>query len=257
MPISPDFHDHQQAHFRTTQWTLIVAARGKSMEARAALSELCTAYYGPVEAFIRRSCRSPQDARDVTHDFFVRMLDGNGFAHAEPNKGRFRSYLLGCVKHFLSDANDRRMAALRGAGSMPQSIDSVALAQGNSSELPLIDPQGFPPDAYFDRQWAVEVLSRVLRLLAKHYEQKGKSKEFELLRHCLTGDAAMPNSADLCEQLGLTPEAVAMTVHRLRKRFRAAIKSEISETVTDEAEIRMELDYLIDALTYVDGVDNP
>ena len=255
MPISPDFHDHQQARFRTTQWTLIVAARGKSMEARAALSELCTAYYGPVEAFIRRSCRSPQDARDVTHDFFARVLDGNGFAHAEPNKGRFRSYLLGCVKHFLSDANDRRMATKRGAGKMPLSIHVLAMDEDKPGVLPLIDSQGFPPDAYFDRQWAVELLGRVLASLEKQHQQAGRSKEFELLKPCLTGDAAMPTSAELGEQLELTLEAVSMTVHRLRKRFRAAVRAEIAETVADEEEVRLELNYLIKALSFADGVE--
>jgi RNA polymerase sigma factor (sigma-70 family) len=253
-PHSSDFHD-DQARFATTQWTRIVAAKGSSVESRAALGELCNAYYGPVEAFIRRSCRSPQDARDLTHDFFSRVLDGNGFDRAEPNQGRFRTYLLGCVKHFLCDANDRRLAAKRGAGNIPQSIQAVESNQDHSSDLPLIDPQGFPPDAFFDRQWAMEVLSRVIGSLDEQHRQAGKSKEFELLKPCLTGDAAMPTSAELSEQLGLTPEAVAMTVHRLRKRFRAAVKAEICETLTDPDEVRSEMDYLIQALTFAGSVN--
>ncbi len=255
MPNSSEIRDHHQARFATTQWTRIVAARGNSVEAREALRELCTAYYRPVEAYILQSCRSSQDARDLTHDFFARVLDGQGFAHAEPNKGRFRSYMLGCVKHFLSDANDRRMAAKRGAGKMPLSIHVFATDENKPGVLPLIDSQGFPPDAYFDRQWAVELLGRVLASLEKQHQQAGKSKEFELLKPCLTGDAAMPTSAELGEQLGLTLEAVSMAVHRLRKRFRAAVKAEIAETVADEEEVRMELNYLIKALTYADGVD--
>ena len=254
MPNSSELPDHQPLAFATTQWTRIVAAQGDSSVAREALSELCNAYYRPVEAFIRQSCRSSQDARDLTHDFFARVLDGQGFAHAEPNKGRFRSYLLGCVKHFLSDANDRRMAAKRGAGKMPLSIHVLAMDENKPGVLPLIDSQGFPPDAYFDRQWAVELLGRVLASLEKQHQQAGKSKEFELLKPCLTGDAAMPTSAELGEQLGLSLEAVSMTVHRLRKRFRAAVKAEISETVADEEEVRMELNYLIKALSFADGV---
>ena len=143
--------DHKQSRFATTQWTRVVAARGNSVEAREALGELCTVYYRPVEAFIRKSCRSPQDARDLTHDFFTRVLDGNGFEQAEPSRGRFRSYLLGCVKHFLSDANDRRMAAKRGAGKQPQSIHAPMSDESELREQPVIDPNGLPPDAYFDR----------------------------------------------------------------------------------------------------------
>lgn len=255
MPNSSELPDHQPLPFATTQWTRIVAAQGDSSLAREALGELCNAYYRPVEAFIRQSCRSSQGARDLTHDFFARVLDGHGFAQAEPNKGRFRSYLLGCVKHFLSDANDRRMAAKRGAGKMPLSIHVLAMDENRPGILPLIDSQGFPPDAYFDRQWAVELLGRVLASLEKQHQQAGKSKEFELLKPCLTGDAAMPTSAKLGEQLGLSHEAVSMTVHRLRKRFRAAVKAEISETVADEEEVRMELNYLIEALSFADGVD--
>jgi RNA polymerase sigma factor (sigma-70 family) len=254
MPHSSDFRDHHQARFATTQWTRVVAAKGNTVESRAALGELCNAYYGPVEAFIRRSCRSPQDARDLTHDFFSRVLDGNGFDRAEPSKGRFRTYLLGCVKHFLYDTNDRRLAAKRGCGNTPQSIQAIEYDQDKSGELPLIDPQGFPPDAFFDRQWAMEVLSRVMTSLDEQHRHAGKSNEFELLKPCLTGDAAMPTSAEIGEQLGLTPEAVAMTVHRLRKRFRAAVKAEICETLTHPEEVRSELDYLIQALTFASSV---
>lgn len=235
--------------FATTQWTRVIAARGDSAEAREALGALCTAYYRPVEAFIRKSCRSPQDARDLTHDFFARILDGSGFENAEPTRGRFRSYLLGSVKHFLGDANDRRMAAKRGAGKSPQSIHASNCDQHESREFALIDPSGFPPDAYFDRQWAVEVLDRVLSSLEMQHQLSGKVKEFELLKSCLTGDSAMPTLAELGEQLDLTPAAAAMAVHRLRKQFRAAVKAKISQTVEDQDEIRAELDYLIQALS--------
>ena len=255
MPNSSENRDCQQVRFATTQWTRIVAARGNSVEAREALRELCTAYYRPVEAFIRQSCRSSQDVRDLTHDFFARVLDGNSFLQAEPSKGRFRSYLLSCVKHFLCDTNDRRMAAKRGAGRVPLSIDVLAMDGNKPGILPLSDSQGFPPDAYFDRHWAVELLGRVLAFLEQEHQTAGKSKEFELLKLCLTGDAVMPTSAELSDQLGLTRDAAAMTVHRLRKRFRAAVKAEIAETVADQAEVRSELDYLIKALSFADGVD--
>jgi DNA-directed RNA polymerase specialized sigma24 family protein len=246
MPISSDFPDHQQARFETTQWTRVVAARGHSVEAREALRGLCTAYYRPVEAFIRKSCRSAQDARDLTHDFFEQ---------AEPSRGRFRSYLLACVKHFLSDANDRRMAAKRGVGKPPQSIHASAADDSERREQPLIDPRGFPPDAYFDRHWAVQVLDRVLSSLETQHQQAGKAKEFELLKPCLTGDSAIPTLAELGAQLGHTAEATATAVHRLRKRFRTAVKAEVSETLADEVDIRSELDYLIKALSFAGEAD--
>lgn len=249
MTRSADLNDAGQQRFATTQWTLVVSARGNSEEARAALAELCTAYYRPVEAFIRKSCRTQQDARDLTQEFFARVLDGKGFDRAEPSRGRFRSYLLGCVKHFLSDANDQRMAAKRGAGKTPQSIHAVSSDSHTSCDLPLVDPSGFPPDAYFDRQWAVELLQCVLTTLEKQHEQAGKIDEFEIMKPCLTGDSAIPTSAELSIQLNLSPEAAAMAVHRLRKRFRAAVKAEITKSVADESEVRSELDYLIQALS--------
>ncbi|TWU39597.1 RNA polymerase sigma factor [Novipirellula artificiosorum] len=256
MTQSARFDDARQQRFTTTQWTLVVAARGDSAEARKALGMLCTAYYRPVEAFIQKSCRSPQDAHDLTQDFFARVLDGKGFERAEPSRGRFRSYMLGCVKHFLSDANDQRMAAKRGAGKKPLSIHAPGSADRESCDMPLIDSAGFPPDAFFDRHWAVELLERVLAALSLQHEQAGKLEEFERLKPCLTGDAAMPTSAELAKQLNLSPEAAAMAVHRLRKRFRAAVKAEISETVGSEEEVRSELDYLIQALSLAGEADS-
>ncbi|WP_442511930.1 RNA polymerase sigma factor [Novipirellula sp. SH528] len=255
MTHSSEFDDEKKPQFATTQWTRIVAARGTSAEAREALGELCTAYYRPVEAFIRKSCRSPQDACDLTQDFFARVLVGKGFENAEPTRGRFRSYLLGCVKHFLSDVNDRRMAAKRGAGKTPLSMHASVSDENEQREQAVIDPDGFPPDAYFDRQWAVEILDRVLSSLQIQHQHAGKTEEFELLRPCLTGDSAMQTSSELGEQLGLSAEAAAMAVLRLRKRFRAAVKAEISVTVGDQDEIRAELDYLIQALSLAHEAD--
>src|SRR5450755_1577390 len=119
-------NDRSENAFRTTRWTQVLAAIGESAEAKHALRDLCEAYYGPVEAFVRRYRAGHDDARDLTHQFFAKLLEGNGLNGVEPTRGRFRSYLLGAVKHFLSDQVDRTLAEKRGSGQSPQSLHAFS-----------------------------------------------------------------------------------------------------------------------------------
>ena len=154
-------NDRPANTFRTTRWTGVLAARGESPEARQALRELCEAYYGPVEAFVRRYRGGRDDAGDLTQAFFARLLEGDGLGGVERTRGRFRSYLLGAVKHFLADQAGRSSAEKRGGGQAPQSLD------GRPGREPhdVADPHGFPPDAFFDRQWALAVVARAMGVL--------------------------------------------------------------------------------------------
>jgi DNA-directed RNA polymerase specialized sigma24 family protein len=243
--------------FSTTQWTRVLAARGDSTEAQAALRELCEGYYSPVETFIRHTQCGMDSARDLTQEFFTKLLAGHGLEHVQQGKGRFRSYLLGAVKHFLSDMRDREQAAKRGGGETLASLDA-STRKGDSDNdsalsVQIADPKGFPPDAFFDRQWALNLLERVLSSLAFENEHAGKAAEFETLKPWLTGDAATLSIPDAAGRLNVSPGAAKVAIHRLRKRFRKLIKTEIAATVSGEDEVSGELDYLIEALSYADA----
>jgi RNA polymerase sigma-70 factor (ECF subfamily) len=243
----------QRPGFATTRWTRVLASRGSSPESKRALRELCECYYVPVETFIRHVRRGADDATDLTHDFFARILAGHAFENVERDKGRFRSYLLGAVRHFLADIHDQRQSMKRGSGHVPLSLDAVPNA-GNSQNHPggafsIADPNGFPPDAFFDRAWALQILERVLSVLFQEQKQAGNELQFELLRPSLTGNPHQFEACEIANRLGVSDGALKVIIHRLRKRFRQLVKSEIAETVNDPAEIDSEIDYLIEALS--------
>jgi RNA polymerase sigma factor (sigma-70 family) len=231
--------------FVTTQWTRVLEARGDSPDARAALSDLCAAYYNPVFAFIRRSTQSDDAARDLTQEFFARLLTRNGFAKADRQRGRFRSYLLGAVKHFLADMQDHANRLKRGAG---QTLESIDAGTDTSPGLQLPDGNTRTPDREFDRQWALTVLELALNRVAEEHRASGKADHFETLKPWLIGEAQGSRQADAARQLGINEGAVKVAIHRLRRRFRETIKSEIAQTVNDETEQPDELQRLLEAL---------
>lgn len=241
---------HSHGRFHTTRWTHVLAARGSSPEAKLALRELCDAYYAPAELFVRRY-RGGDDARDLTHDFFAKLLEGNSLDHVDRTRGRFRSYLLGAVKHFLADCEDRHRATRRGGGQAPQSLDQPS-GKSDAMEGHLVeiaDPRGFPPDAFFDRQWAVAVVEHAIESLHQEALSTGDPARFEVLKRWLVTPAGQDTSIEAAHSLGMTEGAFKVAVHRLRKRFREAVKSRISDTVSDPADITDELNHLIRALT--------
>ncbi|MCP5518655.1 MAG: sigma-70 family RNA polymerase sigma factor [Verrucomicrobiales bacterium] len=228
-----------------TRWTLVARARGETPEARQALGDLCAAYYGVVEEFIRWQTGDPQTARDLTHEFFSRLLGGGGLEGADPVRGRFRSYLFGAVKHFLGSERARRGAAKRGGHA-----GHLSLEQGGTDTHPgieIADGRAASPEAEFDRHWATMMLARALDRLAAAMAAEGRSAQFELLKPCLQG-ASPPSQASLAEALGMSETAVKVAIHRLRKRFREAVKAEIAETLRDPATVGEELRHLVQAL---------
>ena len=230
-----------------TRWTLVLRARGASPGAQAALSELCGAYYAPVLAFIRHAGRDEDTTRDLTQEFFARLLARHGFDTLEPGHGRFRSYLLGAVKHFLADERQRANAAKRGGGRAPVSIEAGASAD-TTTELQIPDPAGTAPDTFFDRQWAVTLVDRTVAALATEAEADGKGQQFNVLKPWLLGEVPSLSQADAARELGLSEGAVKVAVHRLRRRFRDLVKAEIAQTVGDPAQVAEELRYLVEVL---------
>ena len=238
-------HSEAGPAFVTTRWSQVLSARGESPEARAALGTLCEAYWTPVFRFVRRCGHGEEEARDLTQGFFAQLLSGRGLEGAEPAKGRFRSYLLGAVRHFLANQCHRRRAAKRGGGEVPLPLDPGT----TSTESPQIaDPAATVPVAFFDRHWALTVIDRALEALEADLVSGGKGDFFEVLKPWLLGDIEALSQAEAGRRLGLSEGAVKVAIHRLRKQFRALVKAEVAQTVEDPAHVQEELRYLVEAL---------
>lgn len=232
--------------FRTTRWTQVVAAHGTTPDAKQALRELCETYYGPVELFVRRSRAGADDARDLTHEFFAKLLEGNSLDNADRSRGRFRSYLLGAVKHFLSDQLDRDQTLKRGGGQTTQSLDRPL---GDNEPIVIADPNGLPPDAYFDRQWALAVVEQAIATLRAEAESAGELARFEVLQRWLVTPSSHDTAIEAALSLNMSDGAFKVAVHRLRKRFRHIVVDRIASTVSDPVEAQDELNYLINAMS--------
>ena len=224
-------------HFQTTRWTLVRLSRGDDTTSQQALSDLCAAYYAPVVAFIRRCGFDESRARDLGHDFFARLLASPQMLKPEQERGRFRSYLLGAVKHFVSDTLDRERAVKRGGGATMETITEVR------ADLPEVS--ALAPDREFDRQWALTVLSRGVTTLEAEFSSANKAEHFAVLKPWLTGDEGTLSQALIAERLGMNEGAVKVAIHRLRKRFRELIKLDIAHTVGSEQAAREELAHLL------------
>ncbi len=206
---------HPTESFPTTRWSLVLGARDDSgAEAQAALAELCSTYWYPLYAFIRRKGHSPEDSQDLTQTYFARLLEKGVIASADRRKGRFRAFLRTDCQHFLIDQYRRKAA--RGGKARPISIDARD-AEGRYRFEPADD---MGPDRLFDRAWAMTLLDRVLELLAAEYAARARSEVFDRLKVVLTGGKGAVPSATLAAQLGMTESAVNVAVHRLRKRYR-------------------------------------
>ncbi len=233
--------------FAPTRWTLVLRARGETVESRAALSELCETYYQPVLRFLRREGREEDAARELAHDFFARVLAGGGFGGADPERGRFRSYLLGALKHFLADQRRHAFRLKRGSGQTPESLD--ASSGGDTSPgFQVADTVAAINESHFDREWALTVMDRAFSVLQQEFATAGKLEEFNTLKPWLVGDTATNSQADAARRLEMTEGAVKVLIHRLRKRLRTLVRGEISQTLRDPALVDEELRHLIAAL---------
>jgi DNA-directed RNA polymerase specialized sigma24 family protein len=220
------------SEFSKTQWTLVLRASGVGAEAQAALSDLCAAYYEPVVAFLRREGRDEDAAREMAHGFFESLLQA-GLGTPEQERGRFRSYLLGAVKHYLSKHRAAAGAQKRGEGAEHIALDD----DGGMPPLLAVDDT-----LAFDREWAFTLIARALTALEKEHEHK--PQYFQTLKPWLDGAADL-SQAQAGVMLGMTENAVKVGIHRLRTRFRELIRAEVAATVDDPAEVAEELSHLI------------
>jgi len=232
------------AAFVTTCWSVVLrAGRSDSTTARDALATLCQTYWRPLYAYVRRRGYQPADAEDLTQEFFARLLERQDVAAVSPERGRFRSYLLAAMNHFLCDEWDKARAQKRGAGRLIR-LD-IGLAEAVCAEECV---GGLTPEALFDQRWAITVLEEVHQRLRREYEREGKGALFETLRFSLTGERGAAPYAELARRLELSESGVKVAVHRLRRRYRALLRELIAETVTSPGEVEDELRHLLRAV---------
>ncbi len=212
--------------FLTTQWTQVLAARGDSERSADALRDLCAVYYEPVLAFLRRARGDDDAARDAAHAFFEWMLSRDSLAGLERGRGRFRSYLLGALKHFLARRHEAALRGKRGGRAPHVSLDETGV-------LPPADESALPPDREFDRQWALHVLRRALAAVENEAGLRGSGVDFASMAPFLTGEATHGAMASLAAQRGLSEATLRSQVHRLRQHFRQCVRAEISPTVAE------------------------
>jgi DNA-directed RNA polymerase specialized sigma24 family protein len=235
----------ENGRFATTRWSMVLtAADEKSPRSADALSELCKTYWYPIYAYVRRQGRSHEAAQDLTQEFFARMLEKRYIDDVGPDKGKFRTFLLVCLKRFLANEWDKTQAQKRGGGKAPLSIDFVD-AEGRYSLEP---GHELTAQKVFERRWALTVLERTLAGVAAEFTQSGRGELFEALKVYLVGEAGAPPYAQTAERLDMTEGALKVAVHRLRERYRAALRKEIAATVTDEADVDQEIAELFAAL---------
>ena len=221
------------SQFHTTRWTLIAAAGEGGDQSRAALEELCAAYWYPVYAFIRRRGGSPEDAADLTQAFFAALLEKEYLADADRERGRFRAFLLTAVARFVAKERERGAAQKRGGGKPPLSIDFAA----GESRYQHEPAHGWTPERIFERRWALTLLDRTLAGLRQDHAAAGKLPLFDALKVFLTGETGAPPLAEIAAQLQMTESAVKVAVHRLRQKYREALRAEIAQTVAAEGDV--------------------
>lgn len=228
--------------FITTRWSLVLAGAGQgSPEARDALAYLCEVYWYPLYSYVRRRGYDPDEAADLTQSFFVRLLDKNYLGDADPERGRFRSFLLTSLKHFLANEWDRVNAQKRVGDRLAISLD----AEGAESLYRLEPTDDVTPEKLFEKRWAKTVLDRALARLEESYAGRGHGDQFHTLRPYLTGAEKNRSYGEVAEELEMTVGAVKVAVHRLRRRFGRQLRKEIAETVASEDRIDDEIRFLL------------
>ena len=223
---------------------VVAAGRRSSPASKAALADLCQRYWYPLYVYVRRRVADVDEARDLTQDFFARLLEKNTLALADPERGRFRSFLLTALKHFLINEWEKARAQKRGGGRKALAIDFEA----KESQFTREPAHTWTPERLYERHWALTLLDQVLAQLRQEFQAAGKGKLFEQLKGFLVGDSATATHADAAGKLGMSEGAVKVAAHRLRKRYRELLRQEVAQTVADDNEVEDEIRALFRSL---------
>jgi RNA polymerase sigma-70 factor (ECF subfamily) len=232
--------------FTTTHWSVVLmAGKTESASAEQALNQLCRTYWYPLYAFIRRKGHSPHDAQDLTQAFFARLLEKNYVAQADRERGRFRTYLLAALTHFLADEWDKARRLKRGGGREFVSFDAASAEE--RYRLEPIDQ--LDAAKLYERRWVTTLFDQVLARLEQEFRDSDKGELFDCLKSSLLADSDNPSYAELGSRLGLKEDAVKQAVHRMRRRYRELFRKEIAQTVAGPGEVEDELKHLFAALS--------
>jgi RNA polymerase sigma factor (sigma-70 family) len=232
--------------FATTHWSVVLAAGHISVPgAREALETLCRTYWYPLYVYVRGQGRTPHDAQDLTQEFFARLLEKNYLQFADPDRGKFRAFLLKSLKHFLVNEWEKARAQKRGGGHSFIPLDAdIAESRYAAEPIPALTL-----DTVYEKRWAVTLIEVVLARLRETYSTTGRLLIFEALKPFIWSDQTTLSYTELAEQLGLKAGAVKVAVYRLRTRYRELLRAEIAETVATPGEVDEELQHLISVLT--------
>lgn len=245
MEHDPSSFPSTPAQFQTTRWSLIVRARGEGALATAALEALCRAYWFPLYAFVRRNGASRHDAEDLTQAFFSHVLASDFVARAEPEKGRFRSFLLASLRNFIAKEHVRETAQKRGGKARAVDFDENAAEArlGLTSILAELSPAD-----HFERDWALALLEQALDRLGTEQRAMGKGELFARLRPLLRAGPQRGDYEALAAELGIAKGTLAVTMHRLQQRYKELVRAEILQTVANADDLDSELRYLLSIL---------
>lgn len=237
--------------FATTRWSIVLSAGDadhNSRTGREALAELCRIYWRPIFSFVCWRGYSPEDAQDLTQDFFATILRNNWFERADPNRGRFRSFLLKSLSNFLNNAAERSHTQKRGGEMKFISWDEWIAEAPSQISLPDQALASFKPELFFDQRWAATVVEQTLRRLREECESKGRLRLFEILSSHLAGDRADASYSELSAALGIPETAVKKQLYNMRQRYRWLLRDEVSHTVENPEDIDDEIRHLCAAL---------
>lgn len=228
--------------FLLTHWSMIVRAGDSlSPERDKAMAQLCQSYWYPLYAFVRRKGHSHEDASDLTQAFFAQLIEKHYLRSVDPNLGKFRTFLLASITHFLANERDKSRAARRGGGRQILSLDAMEANQRYQMEP--LDPE--TPETLYERRWAETLIAVVVERLAKETDEK----RFEVLKGFLLEDKGAVTYAEAAQQQGMTVAGVTSAIFRMRARFRALLFAEVANTVASPEEVEPELRHLLAALT--------
>jgi RNA polymerase sigma-70 factor (ECF subfamily) len=232
--------------FATTQWSIVLAAGGgRAHESQQALASLCEAYWLPVYAYVRRLALSAADAQDLTQGFFTHLLETAAIAKADPQRGRFRTFLLAAAKNFLANERQKARAEKRGGGKTPLSLDFDA----GESRIKIEPSHELTPEKLYERRWVLALLDQVLDSLRKELAAAGKEQYFARLKGAIVGEVAEADYEQAAGALGITTAAAKQSAYRMRKRYRELFRQEVARTVADESELNAEIGRLLEILS--------
>jgi DNA-directed RNA polymerase specialized sigma24 family protein len=224
---------------------VLAAGSTPTPDSRASLAALCKVYWQPIYAFIRRNGYDRDQAEDLTQGFFVAMLEKNYVGDADRQRGRFRTFLLAAVKHFLANEWDKTHALKRGGGTTAVPINPREAEEWYVPEA--IDQR--TPESLFERRWALSLLEHVIGKLRVEFAGKGKAEHFDKLSLVLDGEPAANRYEGLAAELGVSAGALRVAVHRMRNRYRELLRAEIADTVSTPEEIDEEIHFLLSVLS--------